>query len=358
VTVPSAYKGLPVREVNFFSCESLASIIIPDSVTAISANAFAFCGSLINVTLPNNLTDIFEFAFSNCFSLRSITIPAGVHSLGEQAFGDCRKLTDIYYPGTMEQWNEIKKADSWDSGTGIYTVHCVDGDISKELPTVTEPEGSVGLVYILNEDGVSYMVTGIGSCTDVNVIIPSKYNGLSVTSIDEEAFYGNTKITGVTIPACVVSIGEHCFGENPNLETLKVEAGNAVYHSAGNCIIATKTKTVIAGCKASVIPVDGSVTGIGDYAFHSSGLASIVVPEVVRSIGRMAFANNFNMVSITLPGELTAISDAMLSFCSELTEIYFLGTMEQWNALKKGAHWNYETGSYTVHCSDGDMAKT
>jgi hypothetical protein len=115
---------------------------------------------------------------------------------------------------------------------------------------------------------------------------------------------------------------------------------------------------VIAGCKASVIPVDGSVTGIGDYAFHSSGLASIVVPEVVRSIGRMAFANNFNMVSITLPGELTAISDAMLSYCSELTEIYFLGTMEQWNALKKGAHWNYETGSYTVHCSDGDMAKT
>ncbi len=42
---------------------------------------------------------------------------------------------------------------------------------------------SEGLEYELNSDGKGYTVTGIGTCKDTNLIIPSTYNNLPVTSM-------------------------------------------------------------------------------------------------------------------------------------------------------------------------------
>ena len=47
---------------------------------------------------------------------------------------------------------------------------------------------SEGLEYSLNSDGNGYTVTGIGTCTDTEIVIPSKHNSKPVTSIGESAF--------------------------------------------------------------------------------------------------------------------------------------------------------------------------
>ena len=47
----------------------------------------------------------------------------------------------------------------------------------------------------------------------------------------------------------------------------------------------------------------------------------------------------------------------MFHGCSELADIYYDGTMAQWNDITKGTSWNLETPDYTVHCLDGDLAK-
>lgn len=47
---------------------------------------------------------------------------------------------------------------------------------------------SEGLEYSWNSDGTGYTVTGIGTCTDTEIIIPSEYNAKPVTSIGESAF--------------------------------------------------------------------------------------------------------------------------------------------------------------------------
>lgn len=36
---------------------------------------------------------------------------------------------------------------------------------------------TTGLAFELNEDGNSYMVAGIGSATDTNLVIPEEYEG-------------------------------------------------------------------------------------------------------------------------------------------------------------------------------------
>ena len=77
------------------------------------------------------------------------------------------------------------------------------------------------------------------------------------------------------------------------------------------------------------------VTAIWDAAFRGcSSLTSITIPDSVKSIGKYAFSG-----------------------CSSLTSIVFNGTKEQWNAIEKDAVWNRFTGDYTIHCSDGDIAK-
>ena len=69
-------------------------------------------------------------------------------------------------------------------------------------------EDSEGLEYSLS-DG-SYAVTGIGTCKQQNIVIPSSYQGLPVTSISKEAFK-NCNLKSVTIPDSMTSIGNDAF---------------------------------------------------------------------------------------------------------------------------------------------------
>lgn len=356
--IPAEYRGLPVRRINFMACENLTGITIANTVAEIETEAFAFCGSLTAIALPGSITSIGDSAFTGCGSLKSVTIPVSVASLGRGVFNECTALTEISYLGTREQWNAIRKDSRWDTGMGPYSIQCVDGRISQEVAPEVVPEGSVGLHYSLNPDGITYAVSGRGSCEDAYIVIPDRYKGLSVTTITEEAFYGDKTVTGIQIPASVTLIEAHIIGENPKLEKLTVEKGNPVYHSDGNCIVETASKTLLAGCKTSLIPTDGSITHIAEHAFYFSGLTEVTVPDTVVFIGNNAFSHNMQLKSISLPVSVTALPKHLLAICGDLSDIYYAGTVEQWNALKKDDYWIYETGSYTIHCMDGDLPQT
>ena len=103
---------------------------------------------------------------------------------------------------------------------------------------------------------------------------------------------------------------------------ITVAKGNPKYHSAGNCVIETATKTLIAGCKTSIIPDDGSVTSIGRYAFYNcSGLTSITIPDSVTSIGERAFAGCSGLTSATIGNGVTSIGYRAFYGCSGLTSV-------------------------------------
>ena len=76
-----------------------------------------------------------------------------------------------------------------------------------------------GLEFALNDDGFSYSVTGIGAYTDTNLIIPSRHQGFSVTSIGNNAFSSCGKLTSVVIPESVKNIGNGAFINCTNLDS-------------------------------------------------------------------------------------------------------------------------------------------
>ena len=118
---------------------------------------------------------------------------------------------------------------------------------------------SIGLAYTL-KDNDEYEVSGIGTCTDTHIVIPSVVNSKKVTSIGKEAF-NHKNILGVTIPEGIVTIEEFAFNDCEKLE--RVELPN-------------------------------TVTSIGKQAFcYCYQLASVTIPKSVTTIAKHAFLYSY-----------------------------------------------------------------
>ena len=280
-------------------------------------------------------------------------------------------------------------------GDNLMRIYQNAGGISEKIGN-----GNVVLEF---RDKYGKIVTGAAPPSNVTVRVKEVVIGNNVSAIPNNAFKGCDSLISVTIPASVTSIGNGVFSGCTSLETITVDSGNSVYHSAGNCLIETATKTLIAGCKNSVIPDDESVTSIGNYAFSDcdsltsvtipdsvtsigdlafsgcdsltsvtipdsvtsigygafsgcSSLTSVAIPDSVTSIRGSAFFDCSSLTSVTIPDSVTSIRDDAFGYCSSLTSVAFEGTMAQWNAISKGIGWSYDTPFTEVICSDGTVS--
>ena len=85
--------------------------------------------------------------------------------------------------------------------------------------------GSLGLAYSLSSNGTYYILTGIGECTDTDIIIPSTYKGLPVTVIQSNSFQDNINITSVKTPQSVTNIGYRAFYGCRSLNSIVISNG-------------------------------------------------------------------------------------------------------------------------------------
>lgn len=297
-----------------------AEIVIPsiltsgDTVTGIGEGAFKECSGVTSITIPNNVTSIGKEAFQSCKSLESITIPDSVTSIGNYAFSLC---------------------------TG--------------LDRITIPHG----VTSIGDDAFQF-------CSYLDIVtIPD-----SVTSIGNYAFTHCYKLDSITIPNSVTSIGANAFAFCHSLRSITIPDG-----------ITSISAYMVYSCYGlQKITIPDSVTSIGQNAFAScSSLTSVTIPNGVTSIDRQAFSNCTvlasitipdgvtvidyrvfnncsNLPSITIPDGVTEIGTCAFEGCTSLTSITFGGTVEQWNAIKKGSSWNNNVPATKVVCSDGEVA--
>ena len=77
----------------------------------------------------------------------------------------------------------------------------------------------------------------------------------------------------------------------------------------------------------------------------------------MKKIGSSAFCKCTSLIDITIPNSVEAIGPQVFSDCVKLEDISFMGTKEEWNAISKDKSWDYNTGNYTIHCTDGELKK-
>ena len=353
ITIPRSVTSIAVGA--FYGCTGLTSIDIPNSVTSIGEGAFWGCENLTNIKIPDGVTSILEDAFANCTSLTSIDIPNSVTSIGSRAFSDCYSLTSIDIPNSVTSIGN----NAFKGCTSLTSINIPDNVIfigygvfwnCESIESITVDENnpvyhSGGNCLIETESK-----TLIAGCK--NSVIPSDR---SVTFIGDWAFWGCGSLTSVVIPDCITSIGCYPFAYCAGIESIIVDENNPVYNSNGNCLIETESKTLILGCKSTVISSDGNVMSIGDNAFCGcESLTNITIPNSVTSIGGDAFWGCTALTSVTIGNSVASIGGWAFDSCTSLTDVWYTGSIDDRNNIPIdngneyliNATWHYET------CSD------
>lgn len=201
------------------------------------------------------------------------------------------------------------------------------------------------LEFTSNGDGTCY-VSGVGDCALEEILIPQvSPKGDRVTAIGDWAFYecftlkkvtipdsvtyiGNSAfrgciyLTDIIIPNSVEFIGEYALRDCKALENIDVDSANSVYSGSGNCLVHVKSKTLIAGCNSSIIPYNGSVTTIADYAFLDfDSISSIDLGDYVTSVGAHAFDSCDNLKTVRIGSSLVSIGDYAFAACDNLKNV-------------------------------------
>ena len=163
---------------------------------------------------------------------------------------------------------------------------------------------SKGLFYIKNSDGSGYAVSGIGSCTDVDVIIPETYEGLPIIAINDLAFEDCYRITSITVPTHVDFISPTAFYGCTNLTEIFVVESNLNYKTIDGNLYSKDGKSLIryaTGKKEENFIIPQGVTEIGEYSFCKSPyITNIVIGNDVKIIGSYAFAFSNMLSDITI----------------------------------------------------------
>ena len=371
--------------------DAVKAVVIKDGVRSIGGNAFSDCSSLTNINLPESVTSVGDCAFYGCTCLTNITIPAGVTNIGRGAFFYCASLAGIW----VAEENQNYSSDAYGvlfnkdqteliccpSGmTGTYTVPqhvtSIESDAFNDCSGMTGiiiPDSVTSIGYdafsgcsSLTNINLPESVTSIGSsafwgCTNLtSIVIPN-----SVTCIKNYTFSSCTGLASVTIPNSVTTIGEGAFYNCISLANISIPKGvtSIGYDAFSDCRSLTNINlpesvtciesSAFSGCtNLTSIIIPNSVTCIKHYTFSGcTSLASVTIPNSITSIGESAFYNCTSLTTISIPKDVTSIDSNAFKNCTGLKDVYFIGTEEEWNAIKIGNGNDCLTGA-NIHFVD------
>jgi len=315
----------------FYNCESIARIVIPDSVTNVGSHAFSGCTKLEEITIPfcgasatdnanthfgyifgassysdnaNSVpkslktviitddTTIDDYAFYDCQTIQNVTICDSVTSIGNMAFYNCVSLKNITLPFV----GASKFATS-----NTHLGYIFGASAYYENPNFI-PESLTNITISCGNTIDNY---AFYSCSYVQSIKV----GSGVTSIGTKAFYSCSALECIELPSTISSISLGSFEDCSSLASISIDRNNVTYKSSNNCIYRISNKTLVVGCKNTIIPKDGSVTCIASFAFAGcTGLTSIYIPKSVIDIDQFAFDNCSNLSSAIFESTGTWIS--------------------------------------------------
>lgn len=350
VTIPNSVTSVGNSA---FDSSSITSITIPDSVISIGYSAFQNCISLTSVSLSNNLPSILIAVFMYCSSLTSITIPDSVSRIALHAFTECTSLTSITIPDSV-----ITIEDSFVNCPSLSRVHFGNGltsiysDAFDLLPNSTDPtndENSVGRTWydssgnaitlsaenmkgktFIAENGDVYNMHQTkdgGTIGDINwyivddelVINPNGATAQMPTfsQSNRPAWESSSQfadVTKVVISSGITTIGAYSFDSEQNITSVSFNS-NALTEINSHAF---------SGTSITSLSLPEGVTAIRGYALCIPSLTSITLPSTLTTIsGGNTFRSCGNLVTITIPANVTSIGGSTFYECTSLRTVIF-----------------------------------
>ena len=398
----------------FQNCTALSELELPESLTWIGGYGFAGCSSLENITIPPGVSVLTGSLFQDCSGIRELEIPETVTEIQAYAFAGTG-LEYLFLPASVEKTRgsayylcpnlaEIEVDENnpnYSSLDGILyekgmtkllccpqqkegdilipeSITMVDGYAFYECSNITSVSFPwkesdwhlAGLAFYQCENlreitfrGRSPYLTS-GSDTSygspfygITATIYYPENNYTWTERGKQAFegYGNATITWVGYEETPVVYDAGACGEDLTWELwsdacLKIRGTGEMYdYESGGPWWDNKyyIKNIV---------LEEGVTGIGDHAFYfCNNLANVELPEGLKRIGQEAFSTcGISLRSIRLPASLELVEKEAFLDCKELAEVYYGGTLEQWEKLDIRLD-NTELKSAHIICTDGEL---
>ncbi len=331
VTIPNSITT--IGDCSFWLCTSLESIDIPNSVTTIETDAFCECSSLTSIDIPNSVTHLGGSAFYGCSNLTSVTLPNTITTLESALFYDCTSLSCIDIPNTI---TSIGKSTF--RGTSLTSIVIPDrvtsiGDkafcncpLEEIYCMATEPpliekytfseyiEGN----FIEKYDAILYVPQGTEVAYKAADYWENFLNVIGISIIDDFEVDG---------------IYYHALSEN-TATVIKHPVIENYYN--GDVVIPDSV---------SYQDMQFAVVGIDDRAFEDcSELISVVIGNLVESIGEEAFQGCTSLTNLTIGSGVTTIGAKAFNYCNSLQTVACLGTvpplMENSNCFSTVAYRN------------------
>ncbi len=288
---------------SFYCCESLKQVLLPEGLQEIGLHAFAGCKELKEIDLPDTLTGIGMYAFNGA-GLKEVEIPEGITGVEDGTFQACTSLTKVILPEGVTALGE----DAFYNCTAL-----------KEISGFPETFTYVGGQCVGNtpwydtyceEMGDGYVVWGdylYGWNGELEAELPK------VGNICGYAFAGNKKITEITIPDSVTSIGDYAFSACTGLTSVYIpntveSLGAGVFYNAG---------------ALQEVHLPEELTALPEGLFAEClALETVNLPENLIKVPANCFTMCYSLKEIILPDSVTAIGSQAFAACLDLEEIY------------------------------------
>ena len=242
ITIPDTYNNLPVTAIDSsaFEMAEIKKVTLSNSIGVISDGAFKRLATLEEIVIPSSVYEFGMGVFEGCTNLVKVTLPDSLREIPDDTFNGCTSLTTVNIPSNVARIGENAFRDC------------------ESLSEITLPD--------------------------------------KVSSIGKYAF-DNTKIKNFTLPKECETLGDYCFQDCVELESVD-----------WNDICTTVSKSCFDGCvKLTKFNFKPCITTLLDSAFRECGFTSIDVPNTVTSVGAHAFRENVNLESANLMANITEV---------------------------------------------------